>query len=166
MAMPSILSDQPLVPSLLDRLLDDDPTQTREPMKARHQVLREMKLSLRRDLENLLNTRRRAGSRPPHLTELERSLVNYGIPDITGMDVNSSDVREQLRGVIETAVREFDPRFKSVRVEMLPPAEGAERTLRFRIDAVVYAAPAFEEVVFDSSWEPISGEIEVKGAAR
>jgi type VI secretion system protein ImpF len=164
--MPPIPSEQPLVPSLLDRLLDDDPAQTREPIKARHQVLREMKLSLRRDVENLLNTRRRVGSRPPSLTELERSLVNYGIPDITGLDVNSHDAREQLRRVIETALRDFDPRFKSVRVEMLPPAERSERTLRFRIDAVVYAAPAFEEIVFDSSWEPATGEIEIKGAAR
>jgi len=106
------------------------------------------------------------GVRPSQLTELERSLVNYGIPDITGLDVNSSDAREQLRRVIETALRDFDPRFKSVRVEMLPPAERSERTLRFRIDAVVHAAPAFEEIVFDSSWEPVTGEIEVKGAAR
>jgi len=70
--MPPIPSEQPLVPSLLDRLLDDDPTQTREPMKARHQVLREMKLSLRRDVENLLNTRRRVGVRPDRRTGIFR----------------------------------------------------------------------------------------------
>ncbi len=164
--MPSIPSDQPLVPSLLDRLLDDEPAATREPMKARHQVLREMKYSLRRDVENLLNTRRRAMLWPPHLSELERSLLNYGIPDITGLELTTSDGREQLRQVIETVLRQFDPRFKSVSVEMIEPTDRADRTLRFRISAVVYAEPAFEEVVFDSSLEPATGEIEVKGTAR
>lgn len=164
--MSSIGSDQPLVPSVLDRLLDDEPTVTREPMKARHQVLREMKLSLRRDVENLLNTRRRATAWPGHLSELERSLLNYGIPDIAGLDLTTGEGRELLRQIIETELREFDPRFKSVRVEMIEPADRSERTLRFRIDAVVYAEPAFEEVVFDSSLEPATGEIEVKGTAR
>lgn len=164
--MPSIPSEQPLVPSVLDRLLDDEPAVTREPMKARHQVLREMKLCLRRDLENLLNTRRRSTPWPPHLSELERSLLNYGIPDITGLDLTTGDGREELRQVIETVLRQFDPRFKSVSVEMIEPADRSDRTLRFRIDAVVYAEPAFEEVVFDSSLEPATGEIEVKGIAR
>ena len=164
--MASMSSDQPLVPSVLDRLLDDEPTVTREPMKARHQVLREMKQSIRRDLENLLNTRRRATPWPSHLSELERSLLNYGIPDVTGLELTTGEGREQLRQVIETELREFDPRFKSVSVEMIEPADRSDRTLRFRIDAVVYAEPAFEEVVFDSSLKPATGQIEVKGIAR
>jgi type VI secretion system protein ImpF len=129
-------------------------------------VLREMKQSLRRDMENLLNTRRRAEPWPPHLLELDRSLVNYGIPDITGLDLSTRDGRERLRQTIETVLREFDPRFKSVHVELIDPEDRSERTLRFRIDAVVYAEPAFEEVVFDSALEPATGEIEVKGIAR
>ena len=68
--------------------------------------------------------------------------------------------------MIETELREFDPRFKSVSVEMIEPADRSDRTLRFRIDAVVYAEPAFEEVVFDSSLKPATGQIEVKGIAR
>ncbi len=164
--MGSPASDQPLVPSVLDRLLDDEPGLTREPLKARHQVLREMKQSLRRDLENLLNTRRRATWWPPHWSELEHSLLTYGIPDVTGLDLTTGDGREQLRQLIETELRQFDPRFKSVSVALLEPLDRSDRTLRFRIDAVVYAEPAFEEVVFDSSLQPATGEIDVKGSAR
>src|SRR5205085_952010 len=58
-AMPPIRSDQPLVPSVLDRLLDDDPAVTTEPARNRSQMLRELKLSVRRDIESLLNARRR-----------------------------------------------------------------------------------------------------------
>ena len=78
--MAKIEADQPLVPSVLDRLIDDEPTATREPPKSRGQVLRDLKQSVRRDLENLLNTRQRCKSWPENLSELEVSLVNYGFP--------------------------------------------------------------------------------------
>lgn len=163
--MAGIPSDQPLLPSVLDRLLDDDPGVTREPPKSRHQVLREMKQSLRRDLENLLNTRRRAASWPAHLGELEVSLANYGVPDITAADLGGATGREQFRQIVESVLSRFEPRFKSVRVEMLNP-NPADRTLRFRIDALVHAHPAPEEVVFDSALESATGAVEVKGVSR
>ena len=51
-----IRPDQPLVPSVLDRLMDDDPGVTSEPPRNRSLMLREMKLAVRRDIENLLNS--------------------------------------------------------------------------------------------------------------
>ena len=49
-----------LLPSLLDRLLDDRPGVTSEPAVSRAQSLRALKKSVARDLEALLNTRREA----------------------------------------------------------------------------------------------------------
>ena len=69
---------------MLDRLLDHEPDVRREAPRSRNQVLRELKQSVRRDLENLLNTRVRCIPLPPELKELKQSLVNYGIPDLTG----------------------------------------------------------------------------------
>jgi type VI secretion system protein ImpF len=163
--MAGIRDDQPLLPSVLDRLLDDEPGVKREPPPRRHQVLRELKLSVRRDLENLLNTRRRCLPWPANLKELERSLVNYGLPDFTGVSLASSKSREQFRQVIETVVREWEPRFQSVRVILLDVAEPLDRTLRFRIDAMLHADPAPEPVVFDSALEPGTGAFEIKGAS-
>jgi type VI secretion system protein ImpF len=164
--MPKIDADQPLIPSLLDRLLDDDPSLTRETAKSRTQVFREMKQSLRRDLENLLNTRWRYRGWPESLEELDLSLAGYGIPDITGADLRSSEDRERFRGIIEETIRRFEPRFKSVSVEMRDPAEPFDRTLRFRIDAMMYAEPAPEPVAFDSALQPATGTFEVKGSSR
>ena len=45
---------RPLVPSVLDRLLDDDPGVNREPPASRHQVLDALKKAVCRDLQNLL----------------------------------------------------------------------------------------------------------------
>src|SRR4051794_21457748 len=121
--MAKIAADQLLLPSVLDRLLDDDPDVTRETAKSRNQVLREMKLSVRRDLENLLNTRRRAGPLPPELAELNRSLVGYGLPDFTGTDMTGGEAREEFRQTVEAVLRAFEPRFKTVKVQLL---EGTE----------------------------------------
>jgi len=68
--MAKIKAEQPLVPSVLDRLLDDDPGVSREPARNRHQVLRELKQAVRRDLENLLNTRVRCQAGPPQRISL------------------------------------------------------------------------------------------------
>jgi type VI secretion system protein ImpF len=164
--MPRVSADQPLVPSVLDRLLDDDPTVTRETVKSRTQVLRELRQSLRRDLENLLNTRWRCASWPEDLEELEHSLVNYGIPDISGADLGSAQSRDEFAQIVERVLESYEPRFKSVRVTMLPNSGLLDRTLRFRIEALLYAEPAPEPVSFDSTMEPLTGNVEVKGIGR
>jgi type VI secretion system protein ImpF len=164
--MPRAKADQPLVPSLLDRLLDDDPAATRDAPRARSQVLSELKQSVRRDLENLLNSRWRCEALPDDQDELPLSLVNYGIPDITGASLGSAANREQFRQVIERVIRHFEPRFQQVTVEMLENAEPLDRALRFRIEALLYAEPAPEPVVFDSALQPATGNVEVKGPGR
>ncbi|HAA50918.1 MAG TPA: type VI secretion system baseplate subunit TssE [Planctomycetaceae bacterium] len=161
--MPPIDRDQQLTPSLLDRLLDDEPGNQREAVKQRHQVLREMKLSVRRDLENLLNTRWRCVSWPPNLEELETSLVNYGIPDFTGIRFASANTQDELRSILEAVIRRFEPRFSKVRVELITNADSLDRTLRFRIDAMLHAEPVVEPVVFDTTLKTSTGDFEVVG---
>ena len=95
--MARIRQDQPLVPSVLDRLLDDDPDNHKEVERPRTTVLREIKQSIRRDLENLLNTRLRCVPFPQELEELERSLVNYGIPDFTQAAMGARSSRDRMR---------------------------------------------------------------------
>ena len=153
---------QPLTPSLLDRLLDDNPGVQQEAPMTPQQSLRLLHQAVRRDLEALLNTRRRCADYPSQLKELDKSLVNYGIPDFTGANLSSGESRSEFVRVIESVIRRFDPRFKSVRVILLDNVEPLDRTLRFRIDAVVYAEPAPENLVFDSSLEPVTGSVELK----
>jgi len=162
--MTRIRSDQPLVPSVLDRLLDDDPAATQEVAKSRTQVLRELKQSVRRDLENLLNTRRRWSRWPDHLEELGESLANYGLPDITGLDLASVERREDFCRTLEAVIRYFEPRFAKVSIEIQQGSEMIDRTLRLRIDGLLHATPAPEPVVFDSSVEPTTGNVEVRRA--
>lgn len=161
-----MLDKKPVNQSVLDRLLDDAPGVSTEPAPAAHQSIRAMQRAVRRDLEALLNTRYRCVSAPAGLKELETSLVSYGLPDLTGHDLATAGARTQLARTMESTIRRFEPRFKSVRVSLLDNAEPLDRTLRFRIDAVLYAEPLPAPVVFDSTVEPVTGSVTVKDSSR
>ena len=162
--MSRVRDDQMLIPSVLDRLIDLEPENSRETPRSRNQVLRDLRQSVRRDLEDLLNTRWRCVAWPPNLDELNVSLVNYGIPDYTGTVLTTPEDFENFRYVIEQCIRRFEPRFKTVKVEMVKNSDRTDRTMRFRIDALMYAEPAPEPIVFDSQLEPTTRSFEVKGA--
>ena len=147
---------QPLRASLLDRL---DPNVSDNGVGMN---LGDLKRSVCHDLKKLLNTRRRCQAFPAELGELERSLVNYGIPDFTCANLGSPQAREAFRRELEEAIRACEPRFKSVQVRF-EDASDLDRTLHFKIHAVLYAEPLPEAVVFDSTLDPATGKIkEVK----
>jgi type VI secretion system protein ImpF len=159
--MAKVENTDPLIPSVLDRLLDDEPSSQQEQPQNRFQLLRTLKQSVRRDLENLLNTRWRCVGWPADLEELETSLVNYGIPDFTGANLGSAVAREEFVRIIQETIRRFEPRLTRVKLEMLDNAEREDRTMRFRIDAVLQVDPDPEPVSFDSRLEPSSGNFRV-----
>ena len=76
----SLPNEIQLLPSLLDRLLDDHPEESREPAWREVQVVRLLKTSLCRDLQNLLNASRVLSVIPERYAALKTSLLNYGLP--------------------------------------------------------------------------------------
>jgi type VI secretion system protein ImpF len=137
-----------LRPSILDRLLDNEPHNQTEIDVGKHQRLKELRNSVRRDLELLLNTRFRVVEPPEEFVEIEHSLLNYGMPDLATVNIVDIDKRKTFTHKLENILRHFEPRFKTVKVQYLDNKDNADRTLRFRIDAVLYADPAPEVVVF------------------
>lgn len=165
--MSRIRPDHYLLPSVLDRLLDADPQTQVESPRSRAQLLRELKQAVRRDLENLLNTRVCLYDIPEDLPELQQSVLNYGIPDFTGLSMGSREQRERLRQLVEDAIVRFETRFVSVRVEVVAGSDTdrpLDRTIRFRIEGLLYAEPAPEPVTFDSQLRPQLGDFEVRAA--
>ena len=151
------------LPSILDRVLGDSASLASARPRSRAQQLTELRNSIRRDLEALLNTHRTCRSPPADLTELERSIQQYGVPDFLSVNAGAIAVREELRRSLEEIIRRFEPRFKSVTVVLLEDAAQPDRTLRFRIDALMYAEPAPEPVSFDSMLDPPSHSFSVSG---
>ena len=152
-----------IVPSLLDRLLDDTPEVSRETPEARLQNLRQLKQAVARDLEALLNTRQEAILDLTNgFEEASHSLLNYGLPDLLTYNFHDPQARGRICRILEQTLDHFEPRLKQVRVTLEPPREH-ERALRFRVDAVLEVRPAREQVTFDAVLQLSSHKYEIKG---
>lgn len=151
-----------LRPSVLDRLMDNDPTNNTEKDPGQHQKLKDLRNSVRRDLENLLNTRFRMVEPSNEFIQLQKSLLNYGLPDLATVNITDKVKQKEFIDHLESILIKFEPRFKSVKVRYMENADALDRSLRFRIDATLYADPAPEIVVFDSILEPVTRTVNVE----
>ncbi len=150
------------LPSVLDRLLDDEPGLSVErPMTVR-QLGEALKDAVRRDLENLLNRRRRPLELPKGLGELENSSFDYGIPDFSGANLSSKQKRQRYIKVIEGIIRRHEPRFSAVKVVPVESRETGARTLHFRIEAILRTEPAPESVLYDSLVDVVTRSFRVQ----
>jgi len=148
--MTKVDNDVNIVPSLLDRLLDDDPEVSKEPVTSRIQDLRAYEGAVARDLEALLNSRHETLEElPSEFVEVNRSLVTYGLPDLTSLSLLSQDDRNRIRRAVEQAITVFEPRLLRVRVALEASRE-RDRGLHFRIDALLRVDPTPEPVTFDA----------------
>ena len=164
MARPT--STQPLIPSIVDRLIDFEPEKSQETEKSRSQVIKELRESVRRDLENLLNTRLPCMELSEDNTVLDGTAAYYGIPDFSGANLQSGEGRERFRLTIENAIKNNETRFKTVSVELLDDVDDLDRSLHFRIDALLNVEPAVKPIVFDSSLEPVTRNFKVEDMGR
>ncbi|MBI5017333.1 MAG: type VI secretion system baseplate subunit TssE [Deltaproteobacteria bacterium] len=142
--MPELTAQERLQPSLLDRLTDDEPDKRVESRDQRVLSLRRLREGVRRDLAWLLNT--------GHLASLEdlsgyplvaHSVLNYGIPDLTGTSAQSADVGE-LERALRQAIWDFEPRIlhNTVHVRAVAPDRGASHSaLTFVIEGDLWAQP-------------------------
>lgn len=158
-------ADSVVTLSLLDRLIDTEPQTRSEPALTRAQSVRQLKSSLRRDLEWLLNTRRIAEEAGEEFPELAISLYNYGLPDFTSFTLSSPKDRQKLLRVLEETVRHYEPRLDAIRVTPIETTAGGPnaRVLRFQIEGLLKMDPAPEQVSFDTVLQLTSGEYQVKG---
>jgi type VI secretion system protein ImpF len=152
--------------SLLDRLIDLDPKSSSEAPPTWSESVRQLKNSLRHDLEWLLNTRRIPVPPPESFEELPRSLYNFGFPDITSLGRDSREVRVRLLRQVEETIAAFEPRLAGVKVSLVESEENGSRQMRFLIEGLLRMEPNPEQVVFDTMLEISSGEYHVQGDGR
>ena len=113
-------------------------------------TLQELKRSVSRDMEALLNTRRELLEElPPEFQEVRHSVLTYGLPDFTSMSLNSPKDRKSIRREIETTLGLFEPRLRAINVTVEGP-KNLEHALHFRIDAMLLVEPNPEPVSFDA----------------
>jgi type VI secretion system protein ImpF len=151
--------------SLVDRLTDMAPKDKAETPLTPAQAVRVLKAGLRRDLEWLLNSRRRIGEPPEGAQQLPASLYLFGLPDMSGRQVGIHRQQDELAREIERAIAIFEPRLRNVSVKAFD-ATSVSRTLRFQIDGLLRIDPGTERISFDTTLELASGSyrVEARGA--
>lgn len=112
--------------------------------------INEIRNSVSRDLENLLNTRSE-GARliPETFKECRASSLTYGILDFSSYSLLSPHDRDRIRRSLEQAIGLHEGRLSKVRVALEPQRE-LDRALRFRIDALMELGEDDEKVQFDA----------------
>jgi type VI secretion system protein ImpF len=148
----------PLVPSILDRLIDPGSGGTRGQSGY---TIERMVQAVRRDLEDLLNTRRCAAGISAGFKEVLSSVIVYGLPDLTTVEAITAQQRAALAGILERIISQFEPRLRDVKASLLDANDEKLRTLRFRIDAKLRVDPA-PEVAFDTFLELSTGHYSVR----
>jgi len=134
---------------LLERLVDEDIATSREQQPLRTLDVDNLRESVRRELARLLNTRCPisdwAGA------PVERTALNYGIPDFSSLSASNSADMAKLAATVEAAIQAFEPRLRSPRV-VVRQASGAYA----RAEGIIHGHLAIETVR-----EPVSFQLAI-----
>jgi len=145
--MPELMPYERLVPCLLDRLTDEEPTTRVEGRDRRVISPRRYLDSVRGDLRNLLNTGAHALGEPIYdYPGVITSVVNYGIPDLCGMTASGIDPAE-MEHALRRAILAFEPRLIPETLQVRVYAQSDEMSsnaLAFEIAGELWAQPAPE----------------------
>jgi type VI secretion system protein ImpF len=141
------------VPGLLDRLMGE----SQSGGSGVHRMsIEQLKDSVARDLEALLNTR--LAIPPARFGEYPRvraSILNYGLADFAGMCLTSSEDRAAICASLKVAIETHEPRLTEVSAS-LEAEGGAVNRLNFVISARLVADPGAEPVNFNAVLQPSS----------
>jgi type VI secretion system protein ImpF len=117
--MAELASRERLQPALLDRLTDDAPDNHQpEPREARVINKSRFRQAVLRDMAWLLNATRMGGSEElAGLEHVEGSVLNYGLPALSGETASTVDVLD-LEDRIRQAILFYEPRILSHTLEV------------------------------------------------
>ncbi len=133
-----------LQPSLLDRLTDDEPDTKQESRERRVLSMQRLRDSVRRDLAWLFNAINLSSVEDfSDYPEISRSVVNFGLPDLSGHSVSSVDMVE-LERLLRQCIRDFEPRIlpNSVKVRLIVDEQKmSHNAMIFDIEGELWAQP-------------------------
>ncbi|MCA9291827.1 MAG: type VI secretion system baseplate subunit TssE [Phycisphaerales bacterium] len=159
-----------LQPSLLDRLTDDDPEHAVEGRDRRVLSVRQLQQAVLRDLTWLLNSRaRRAEDGLSEFPEVEASVLNFGMPDLTGSTVSGVSVSQLERQIVDTILR-FEPRLirDTITVTAVPESTrgGSPQVFGLEIKADLWAQPVPTHLYVRTEVDLETGQCTLKDRAH
>lgn len=155
--MPRVDPHQGLMPSILDRLIDQATAGSEGHLGYN---LQQMMEAVRKDLEELLNTRQTLEPALQKREVIRNSILGYGLPDITSQPALNPEQRQEIANTLAATVMRHEPRLRDVRVVPLDGDPARHTMLHFRIEARLTVDPS-PEVAFDTVTEE-SGKFAVQ----
>jgi type VI secretion system protein ImpF len=151
-------------PGVLDRLMGE--RSQPGPGGMPRLSVEQLKDSVARDLEALLNTRLALPEQAlAAYPEARRSILNYGLADFAGHCLSSSEDREAICASLKTAIELHEPRLTDV-TATLEPENGSVNRLNFVINARLQLHPSNEPVNFNVVLQPSSLHYSISKAAH
>jgi len=152
--MPRADLDQALTPSLVDRLIDPDSGGT--TARGGYSV-EQVIAAVRRDLEDLMNTRLPVINLPAEYPELLRSPLAFGIADFGSVPTSTTAQQETIGRRIEDTIARFEPRLRDVHVILADENRGGRQmNVRFHIEARLSIEP-YPDISFETIVELTTG---------
>ena len=153
-----------LQPSLLDRLTDLQPEKSKESSSQQSMSQSQFKEAVIRDLGWLLNSvALDVCVDLAKYPQIQRSVLNYGLPDLSGHTSSMVDVRSVEKSIRE-AIRLFEPRImrNSLKVKVHSnPDEMSHNSLIFEISGAVFGQPSPFQVVLKSELDLECGDFKL-----
>ena len=133
-----------LQPSLLDRLIDDNPEQLNESRDKRIMNINKLRDCVIRDISHLLNTHHlEANTDIEQYSEISSSVLNYGISGLTGFSMHNIDIHEADRQIRQSIIN-FEPRIlkHTLKVSMTRDTDkSSNHAMVFKIEGQIWAIP-------------------------
>jgi type VI secretion system protein ImpF len=154
-----------LQPALLDRLTDDEPDKKLEPREARVLSKRRLRESVLRDLAWLFNaTQLEAVDNLSKGPFVRRSVLNFGLPAMSGKAVSSLDVTNLTRAVRE-AILTFEPRIlpQTLEIKTLFDAGALDHhnVIGVQIHGQLWAQPVPLEFLVRTDFDLETGKVRI-----
>jgi type VI secretion system protein ImpF len=164
MADPLLPQDR-LQPALLDRLTDDEPDKKLEPREARVMSKRRMRESVLRDLAWLFNaTQLEAVDSLARAPNVRRSVLNFGLPAMSGKTASSLDVTDLTRAMRD-AILTFEPRILPDTLEIRTLLEGGDldhhNVIGVQIHGQLWAEPVPMDFLVRTDFDLETGKVRI-----
>ncbi|NTV94552.1 MAG: type VI secretion system baseplate subunit TssE [Thiobacillus sp.] len=167
--MPEPVAKERLNPSLLDRLIDNEPDKRTEVRDARSYSSSRLRESVLRDLNWLFNATQHDDAGLEDYPQVRRSVVNYGIPALSGRPAAALNLRE-VEQMLRRSIIDFEPRLLAdtvrVKVETNEDRFTRHNVVSFRIEAQMWAQPYPLDLLLRTELDMESGESRVVEAGR
>ncbi|WP_305907348.1 type VI secretion system baseplate subunit TssE [Methylomarinum sp. Ch1-1] len=163
--MAELTPKERLQPSLLDRLTDDEPGKKQESRDKRVLSMHKLRQSVLRDISWLMNASSLdTVENLDQYPEVARSVVNYGIKDLSGRLLSGSNLAEIERNV-KQAIQQYEPRIlpHTLNIHMTSSDDKmSQMAIVFDIEASLWAQPLPLHLYLRTEINKVTGDVDLR----